>query len=80
MDENIQQFFLKDHKYIHRNQIQAIVFLILKTAEEIPQNIKSFLVKDETSPRLECKYAVKIDVDHAKKITYNTFHYIRLPK
>ena len=40
--------------------------LIRKTTVEIPQNIKFFLTKDETSPRLECKYAVKTDVDHTQ--------------
>ena len=38
-------------------------FLTRKTTVEIPQNIKFFLANDETSPRLECKYAVKTDVD-----------------
>ena len=37
-----------------------------KTTVEMPQNTKFFLAKDETSPRLECKYAVKTDVDHAQ--------------
>ena len=32
----------------------------------MPQNTKFFLAKDETSPRLEWKYAVKTDVDHAQ--------------
>ena len=32
-----------------------------KTTEEIPQNKKLFLDKDETSPRLEYKSAVTID-------------------
>ena len=31
-----------------------------KTTVEIPQNLKCFLAKDENSPRLECKYAVKM--------------------
>ena len=30
-----------------------------KTTVEIPQNIKFYLAKDETSPRLECIYAVR---------------------
>ena len=36
--------------------------LTRKTTVEIPQNIKFYLAKDETSPRLECKYAVKTDM------------------
>ena len=40
--------------------------LTRKTTVEITQNIKFFLAKDETLPRLQCKYAVKIDVDHHK--------------
>ena len=35
--------------------------LTRKTTVEIPQVIKFYLAKDETSPRLECKCAVKID-------------------
>ena len=38
-------------------------FLTRKTTVEIPQNIKFYLAKDETSQRIECKYAVKIDID-----------------
>ena len=30
---------------------------------EIPQNINVFLAKDEISPKLECKSAVKVDSD-----------------
>ena len=37
--------------------------LTRKTTVEIPQNIKFFFAKDETSPRLQCKYAVKTDVE-----------------
>ena len=37
-----------------------------KTTVEIPQNIEFSLAKDETSPRLECKYAVKTDVENAE--------------
>ena len=37
-----------------------------KTTVEIPKNIKFYLAKDETSPRLECKYAVKIDIDQSQ--------------
>ena len=37
--------------------------LTRKTTVEIPKNIKFYLAKDETSPRLECKYAVKTDID-----------------
>ena len=37
--------------------------LTRKTIVEIPQNIKFYFAKNETSPRLECKYAVKTDID-----------------
>ena len=37
-----------------------------KTTVEIPQNIKTFLAKDETSPRLKRKYAVKTDVEQSQ--------------
>ena len=40
--------------------------LTRKTTVEIPQNIKFYLAKDETSPRLESKYAVKTDTDHSQ--------------
>ena len=40
--------------------------LTRKTTVEIPQNIKFYLAKDETSPRLECKYAVKTDVEQSQ--------------
>ena len=41
--------------------------LTRKTTVEIPQNIKFYLAKDETSPRLECNYAVKTDIDQSQK-------------
>ena len=37
-----------------------------KTTVEIPLNINFFLAKDETSPRLQCKYAVKTDIDQSQ--------------
>ena len=37
-----------------------------KTTVELPQNSKLFLAKDETSPRLECNFAVKTDHDNSK--------------
>ena len=40
--------------------------LTRKTTVEIPQNFKFYLAKDETSPRLECKYAVKTDIDQSQ--------------
>ena len=40
--------------------------LTRKTTVEVPQNIKFYLAKDKTSPRLECKYAVKIHIDHSQ--------------
>ena len=36
-----------------------------KTTVEITQNIKVYLAKDESSPQLECKYAVKTDIDQS---------------
>ena len=41
--------------------------LTRKTTVEIPQNIKVFLAKHETSPRLQCKYAVKTDLNQSQK-------------
>ena len=40
--------------------------LTRKTTVEIPQNIKFYLAKYETSSRLECKYAVKTDIDQSQ--------------
>ena len=40
--------------------------LTRKTTVEIPKNIKFYLAKDETSPRLECKYAVKTDINQSQ--------------
>ena len=40
--------------------------LTRKTTVEIPQNIKFYLAKKETSPRLECKYALKTDIDQSQ--------------
>ena len=40
--------------------------LTRKTTVEIPKNIKFYLVKDETSPRIECKYAVKANIDQSQ--------------
>ena len=40
--------------------------LTRKTTVEIPQNIIFYLAKDETSPRLECKQAVKTDIDQSQ--------------
>ena len=40
--------------------------LTRKTTVEIPQNIKFYLAKDETSPRLECKNAVKTDIEQSQ--------------
>ena len=40
--------------------------LTRKTTVEIPQNIKFYLAKNETSPRLESKYAVKTDIDQSQ--------------
>ena len=40
--------------------------LTRKTTVEVPQILKFFLPKDETSPRLQCKYAVKTDIDQSQ--------------
>ena len=40
--------------------------LTRKTTVEKPQNIKFYLAKIETSPRLECNYAVKTDIDQSQ--------------
>ena len=40
--------------------------LTRKTTVEIPKNIKFYLAENETSPRLECKYAVKTDVEQSQ--------------
>ena len=40
--------------------------LTRKSTVEIPQNIKFYLAKNETSPRLECKYAIKTDIDQSR--------------
>ena len=37
-----------------------------KTTVEIPKKNKFYLAKDETSPRLECKYEVKTDIDQSQ--------------
>ena len=42
------------------------ILLTRKTTIEIPQNIKFYLAKDETSPRLECKNAVKTDIEQSQ--------------
>ena len=40
--------------------------LTRKTTFEIKKNIKFYLAKDKTSPRLEYKYAVKTDIDQSQ--------------
>ena len=40
--------------------------LTRKTKVQIPQNIKFFLAKDENSPQLECKSALKTDIDQSQ--------------
>ena len=40
--------------------------LTRKTKVEIPQIKNFYLAKDETSPRMECKYAVKTDIDQSQ--------------
>ena len=50
------------------------LYYLHKKNVEVPQNIKFFLAKDEKSPPLECKYAVK--VDSVKKQTKNPERFI----
>ena len=57
----------------------TLELLTRKTTVEIPQNINFFFAKDETSPRLHCKYAVKTDVEQSQ-INNNTFHFISIVK
>ena len=40
--------------------------LTRKTTVEIPKNIKFYLAENETSPQLECKYAVKTDIEQSQ--------------
>ena len=40
--------------------------LTRKTTVEIPKNIKFYFAKDKTSLRLECKHAVKTDIDQSQ--------------
>ena len=47
-------------------EIHQPKLLIRKTTVQIPQSNEFFLAKEETSPQLECKYAVKTDVDLAQ--------------
>ena len=49
--------------------------LTRKTTVEIPKNIKFYLAKDEKSPRLECKYAVKTNFDQSQ---INNLHHFPL--
>ena len=48
--------------------------LTRQTTVEIPQNIKFYHAKNETSPRLECKYAVKTDIDQSQIKNLQHFH------
>ena len=47
--------------------------LTRKTTVEIPQNIRFYLAKDETSPRLECKYEVNTDIEQSQLINLQLF-------
>ena len=47
--------------------------LIRKTTVEIPQNIKFFLAKDEIAPRIQCKSAVKTDIDQSEMNSLQQF-------
>ena len=57
-----------------RSQNTPLDLLRLKTMVELPQNKIFFLAKDETSPQLECKYAVETDSDTTQKIISDHFH------
>ena len=48
------------------------------TTVEIPQNIRFFLAKNETSSRLEWKYAVKTDIDQSQINNLQHFPIFRL--
>ena len=50
--------------------------LTRKTTLEIPQNIKFYLAKHNTSPRLECKNAVKTDKEQSQINNLQHFHSI----
>ena len=49
--------------------------LTRKRTVEIPQNIKFYLAKDGSSPRLECKNAVKTDIEQSQM---NNLHHFPL--
>ena len=44
-----------------------------KTTVETTQTIKIFLAKDATSPRLQCKYEVKTDIDQSQLTNLQQF-------
>ena len=48
------------------NRNTPLELLTRKTTEEIPQNIRVFLAKHETSSKLECKYTVKTHIDQTQ--------------
>ena len=50
------------------------------TTIEIPRFIKKNFAENKISPRLECIYAKKIDIDKNKKINYRIFHFIWIAK
>ena len=57
---------------LSRNTLPEL--LLRKTTVEIPKKNKFYLEKDETSPRLECKYAVKIEIDQSQINNLHIFH------
>ena len=74
-------FTKKSNHSVHRFQLIPDTFsgntppelLTRKTTVGIPKNIKFHFAKDETSPRLECKYAVKTDFDQSQIINLQHF-------
>ena len=57
------------------SQNAPLELITRKTTVEIPQNKEFFLAKNETSPLLECKYAVKTGLENVqKKTTYILSH------
>ena len=62
MDSRKKKFALPDT--LSRNTPPEMP--LRKTTVELPQKFKFFLAKDETSPQLEFKCAVKTDIDYSQ--------------
>ena len=54
------------HCQIHSAELHHLNYEQGKATVERPQNIKLFPAKNLTSPRMECKYVVKTDLDNAQ--------------